>query len=462
MGRADLVSIVAFFPIGEKTGLLDRLGMIGVSWRQGGSRTLADFTLFEEDIDERLRAFAEALDLEELGYLATCNRVELIFTRSPSTPAVDLRPYAFELLRQRPPLNGEAERRLRAWRGEGAAEHLFLIAAGLDSACVGETEVVGQVKRCHERAREMGLAGPTLDIVFEEAQRIAARVRGETRLGEGRVSLAEIAVQMLCERAERVPGPVALVGVSPMTERAARSLHARGVPLLVVNRTADKAALLAESYGAGHMPLDEFVKRPPALAGLLSATGADGLVLEASAVERIAAAANTAEGPLVVDMAIPPDVDPAACAKFEINRIGMDEITTQAESNRAARLLESAQAREQVDAALAQLQTRFAERYYAPLFGTLQDRYRRTAREGVKRLLKKELKGLGNEEREAIERWCDVLARRFAHIPSLGLRGLVQNGPEGSVEAFLSELEPEFAEELRTALSARASGGKVT
>ena len=108
--------------------------------------------------------------------------------------------------------------------------------------------------------------------------------------------------------------------------------------------------------------------------------------------------------------------------------------------------------------ALSELHTRFAERYYGPLFGALQQRYRRTAEEGVKRLLNKELKGLGSEERTAIAAWTEVLARRFAHIPCLGLRGLLHAGPEGSIEAFLSGLEPEFADELRAALDKAGQG----
>jgi glutamyl-tRNA reductase len=440
--------------------LLDQLGSIGVSWRQGGAQSIADFTLNEEDANEQLRAFAERMRLTELGYLATCNRVELIFCRSENTPALDLRTAAFELLRGREPLPGEAERRLRAWQGEGAAEHLFLVAAGLDSACVGETEISGQVRRCHERAIETGLAGPALAIVFEEAHRIAARVRGGTRLAHGRVSLAEIAAQQLIEHAGSDGGTIALIGVSPMTERAARSLADAGCALIFVNRTPAKAEQLACSFHARHMSLDAFTASPPKVDGILSATGADGAVLGADALRRIAANAQ-AGAVLLIDMAIPPDAEPAACAAAGICRIGMDDINGIAESNRTARLLESAHAREQVDHALAKLQTRFAERYYGPLLGTLQQRYQRTAREGIHRLLKKELKGLGDDERAAIEVWCDVLARRFAHIPCVGLRGLVHHGPEGSVEAFLSELEPEFADELRAALSAQPSTGET-
>ena len=116
----------------------------------------------------------------------------------------------------------------------------------------------------------------------------------------------------------------------------------------------------------------------------------------------------------------------------------------------------------QVDDALDELQDRFTERYYGPLFGALQQRYRRTALEGVKRLLKKDLTALGETERAAIETWAEVLARRFAHIPCLGLRGLLHDGPDGSLEAFLGGLEPEFADELRAALKGAANGNGET
>lgn len=445
--------------------MLEQLGLIGVSWRQGGSSALAEFALTPETAGERLHEFARRLGLPELAYLATCNRVELIFARSAQTPGADLRREAFAFLTGRAAANGEAERRLRAWQGEGAAEHLFLIAAGLDSACVGETEIVGQVRAAQERALELGLCGPSLGLVFEEALRIAARVRGETKLGEGRVSLAEIAVAELRARIARTPGRVALVGVSPMTERAALSLAQAGLDFTVVNRSVDKAAELAARFGAQHQSLDAFRREPAAVEALLTATGADQAVLAEAALERIAAKTPSGEPPLVVDMAVLPDVEPAACAKLGIPRIGMDEINRRAEETRATRLLEAGPAREQVDDALDQLQDRFTERYYGPLFGALQRRYRRTAQEGVQRLLKKELKSLGDEERAAIETWTEVLARRFAHIPCLGLRGLLHDGPDGSIDAFLGGLEPELATELsealrRAAAPARAENGR--
>ena len=432
--------------------MFEDLSVVSISWRQDGVSGLERFALSEDTLADTLRDFAQRAGLAELAYLSTCNRVELIFSRTPATPSRDLRPLVYELLTGSPAAPGDAERTLKAWQGEGACEHLFLVAAGLDSAAVGETEIAGQVRRCHELALDLGLSGPRLELLFEEALKIAAVVRGETGLGSGRISLAEIAVAHIRERLEHTPGKVALVGVSAMTERAAQSLAKLKIPLIFVNRTADKAAACAARFAAEHLSLAEFLREPPAVEAILSATGASKAVLGMAALERLAARTPSGQAPLLIDMAIPADIDPEACRKLKFDRIGMDQITSAAERSREARLLEAGQARELVDEALLRLNDRFAERLYGPLFSALQQRYRHTAREGVQRLLKKELKGLGPKEREAIETWCEVLARRFAHIPCLGLRGLLYNGPDGSLDAFLDGLDPEFADELRQAL----------
>ena len=434
--------------------MLRALGMIGVSWRAGGKGSLAAFTLQPEEVEARLLGFARQEGLTELAYIATCNRVELVFVQGgEGRVGRDLRPQAYALLTGA--IGGPDQlRQLKAWGGEGAMEHLFLTAAGLDSAMVGEVEIAGQVRTAWELSRRLGLCGPLLETLFDEALRVAATVRGETRVGAGRVSLAEIAVDLLKERLASANGQVALVGVSPMTERAAVSLHAAGIPFVVANRTPGRAEALAGRFGARAMSLDEFRAEPPAVEAVLSATGAATPLLDRAQIERLAARSPSGQPPLVVDMSIPPDFDPETCAACDVPRIDMQQISQRAEDNRAARLMEAAQARELVDQALTRAMERFVERHSGQLFRVLQQRYRRTAEEGVKRLFKKDLAHLNEREREAVETWAAALARRFAHIPCLGLRGLLHGGPEGSLEAFLDGLEPEFADELRGAMRA--------
>ena len=147
-------------------------------------------------------------------------------------------------------------------------------------------------------------------------------------------------------------------------------------------------------------------------------------------------------------MAIPPDVDPEDAARAGVQRIGMNQVIAIAEENRRERLVELADARTLVDGALDDLRERIVERHLSPVLAALQKRYRRTALEGVERLLKKDLKGLGEQEREAVSRWAETLARRFAHIPTAGLRAIAQEGGNAAVETFLAGLGDDLAREL--------------
>ncbi|MDE0658622.1 MAG: hypothetical protein OXI79_03125 [Gammaproteobacteria bacterium] len=428
--------------------MLDELGIVGISWRQVGSEALADYSLPVEQRDERLRAFARAEALVELAYVETCNRVELVFATDDGSDR-DLRAAAFELLTGAQPAPGEAERKLRAWRSEGACEHLFLVAAGLDSAAVGEVEIAGQVRLAHERAQATGLCGPRLSLAFEEAGRIAGAIRGGTALGEGSVSLAEVAMTHVRRRLAETPGTVALIGVSAMTERAALSLAKAGAPFVVVNRTITKATELARRFGADCLSLDEFRRSPPALAVVLSATGSPEPVLDPVVLERLATVGE--KPPLGIDMAVPADIDPDGCRHVGMARIGMDEIVRQAEANRDARLLAAADARALVDEALPRLRDKVVDRVYGPLFGALQKHYQETATTAVQRLAK-DLGELDAETRGQIDAWAGSLARRMAHLPTVGLKGLMRYGPEGSLDAFLKGLDPERRSLLRRAV----------
>jgi glutamyl-tRNA reductase len=234
-----------------------------------------------------------------------------------------------------------------------------------------------------------------------------------------------------------------------MTSRCARALASEGVTVWVVNRTLARAEELAGEIGGRATSLDAFRDRPEPVEALVSATGASDPVLDRPALERIAAQTPSGEPPLVVDMAIPPDIDPEDAARAGLERIGMNQVIAIAEENRRERLIELADARTLVDAALDDLRQRIIERHLSPVLAALQRRYRRTALEGVERLLRRELKGLGESEREAVTRWAETLARRFAHIPTAGLRAIAQEGGNQAVEVFLRGLGEELARELR-------------
>lgn len=428
---------------------MDNIGVIGVSWRHADPETLARFTVPVDERPARLPSIAETIGAEEIFYLATCNRVEIAVAVDPRTPIDVFRPRVFEAFSGRVPRPGEAERTFHAWQGEGAAEHLALVASGLDSARVGETEILGQLRAAIDLARELGLTGRQLDVVLEEVLRIAGRVHRATGIGEGHTSLAEIALDHVRERLLRTPGGIALVGVSPMTQRCARDLAPLEVRMVIVNRTLARATEMAAA-GAQRTAraLDDFAADPDGVEAVVLATGSAEAVLGRATLERLVARSPSGEPPLIVDLAVPPDVEPADAEAVGVKRIGMQEVIAEAENNRHRRLVEMADARLLVDEALVGLRRRLVDRMMAPLVASLHRRYRDTAQEGVDRLIRKYARGLDPTQAEAIRRWADTLAGRFARLPTLGLRGLAfQHGAEG-VRSFLEGLDAGLRREL--------------
>ena len=428
---------------------MDRLGLIGVNWRHADPRILEQLTLSAEDRDERLSAIRRATGVSEMVYLATCNRVEVLFADHGERALGEYRPLFFEALMGRPPKAGEAERTFRAWGGEGAVEHLLLVAAGLDSAQLGEHEIRGQLRAAHDDAKRLGLSGSRLDFVIRQAIGVAREVQKQTGLMDGRISIAEVGLDGVRQHLETVPGTVALIGVSPMTERCAEELRREGVPLLFVNRTEDKARRAAESLGCAWSSLQSFQDAPPPLAAMIAATGAEAPVVDGACLRRLA---RHGGDPFLVDFGIPSDIDGDAARELGMDYWNMADISRQAERNQDHRRREASHARELVDEALVQLRRQMAELSMAPVLSEIGRRYRETADAGVERLFRKELRHLQGDERDAVQRFAHNLAKRLAHLPSVGLRALAAEFGVDAVDTFLTAADEVLAKELQNAV----------
>lgn len=437
---------------------MERIGVVGLNWRSGGPERIARFTLPQEERAERLPRLAAALGARELVYLATCNRVEVAFVCEEPHPALHSRRIVFRELTGIEPAPGEAEQAMRAWEGEGAVEHLFLVATGLDSAKLGETEVTGQVRDALALGQAQGLVGPRLELLFREALKLAKETRQRTGLGEGRTSLAEIALDFVRERTAEQPGPVALLGVSPMTERCGLSLAAEGAELLVINRTQARAEELCSRLRgrSGAVSLEAFRATPLPLAAIVSATGAPGAVLGEQ--ELLALSDRNAERlPLLVDLAVPPDIDPVAAASLGFQRIGMKEVLQAAEQTRAERVLEAGEARALVDEAVLSFSQRLAERAVERAVRSLHESYHATAMNQVERLLRAKLGGLADTDQELLRRFVTRLAAHFAHLPSTGLRELARDHGVDAVQRFFARADAELRRGLQHELDSGAA-----
>ncbi|MGH8217653.1 MAG: hypothetical protein ACREUT_03645 [Steroidobacteraceae bacterium] len=426
-----------------------RIGIVGVSYRHATAAEVARFALSKAELAARLPELRTALEGAEVLYLATCNRVEVIFVR-PDGPAVDLRPQVLRALLGREPRPGEASAALRAWTGEAAVEHLFLVACGLDSAQAGEQEIYVQLRAAWQAARAAGTTGPLLDRIVSEALGMA---RYAHRLALQRApSLADLAAERVAAHAAGTEDYVALVGVSPMTRRCGARLAERGLPLMVVNRTVDAAQELAQSLaglagaarpaGARAVALESFRREPPpGCTALVCATGASEPVLDRAALDRLTGGCRRTpgQGPLIVDLGLPPNVDPDEARAAGLVRLGMDDLVSVAREERTAHLLRLAPVRAAIDERLGRLRSELAVRAIGPQLAQLREEFERIASAEVERLLKGELSDLDEARRTRLTEWAATLARRLAHLPLSGMRAAAEHASSETTEAFFRE-----------------------
>ncbi len=434
--------------------------VVAVTWRYANAAEIARYTVPDERRAAETRRLKQRIGAQGLIYLATCNRVAFIFSAEPGATLASCRR---QLLRRVAGV-GAARRVFRSWEGEGAVEHLYLVAAGLDSAQPGEREIRGQLRDALEKATTAGTVDSDLRRVVESALRAGKRVHRETGVGAGRTSLSEIVADLLTGRAAEVAGPVALVGVAAMTATCSERLHGRGIHLILVNRTREKAEELAartaeKRRNRGTAPavetmgLDAFRARPPAVSAVLFSTGAPGPVIDRRCLNAMAAAGRGELGaaPLVIDMAIPANALPADTEAAGLRRIGMDRINELAQQTLRNRRELTAEARVLIDEELDAYREAMATRSVAGAIRAIGAKYQDSLGANLDRLLRGELKSLSEAEREALRRWTEVMAERLSHLPVVGLRRVaIEIGQEG-VDAFLAAAAPELLERRRTA-----------
>jgi len=281
--------------------------------------------------------------IREAVVLSTCNRTELLLVVADPVAAETA---ALGVLAARAGIRPtELAGVVYAPRNCDAARQLFRVAAGLDSMVVGEAEVQGQVRRAHEAARAAGTTGPLTNRLFGAALAAGKRVRTETLIGAGGASVASVAVDLAEEVLGALPARrVVVIGAGETSELTARALAAKGVTtLFVANRHVDRARSLAERFGGDVLDLDRLPDHLAAVDMVVSSTASPQPII---GEEELAEVVRRREGRplLLVDLAVPRDVEPAAGFLPGVTVVDIDGLQRVVERNLAGRSTEAARA----------------------------------------------------------------------------------------------------------------------
>jgi glutamyl-tRNA reductase len=427
----------------SKSGL-DELVILGVTHKSADSMDQLSSLVIPESLqEERLNELREVLDAEELVYISTCNRASFIII-SRRGPAVLLKVLRAWFIANDPHQDVPPEEQWVQLQGRNALDHLLLVASSLDSMVVGERQILGQFKQSFIRAKALGISGPKIHFLYEQVLTVVKRVYTNTSLSEGKlsvVSLAESKITEFCEKHKHVTA--VLVGAGKMIEQSgtflAKTPH---VKLVFVNRTKERSDEFVERFGGSSMSLEAFFAERPHFDVLATATSAPHYLFGTSFFS------DHRQGhhdKLVIDLAIPPDVDPAAGEMEGITLINMDSLRKQAQKHQNSRGQSVSEAQAILAAGAQTIIDRWKVRNINPAIGAIRERYEREGIELLNKLLAKELPHLDFDEKEALNAWVRVLAKRWAVVHADGIKQVARKCCMKAVSSYLDGVGVERA-----------------
>jgi glutamyl-tRNA reductase len=399
-----------------------QLLLVGLSHRTTPVELRERLDFSARGVDRALAALAGSPSHSEAAIISTCNRVELyvacddvdtaragvaqFVSEFHSVPAAELAPHLYAKI------------------GQDAVRHLFRVAAGLDSLVVGEPQVLGQVKEAYNVAAQVGCTGLLLNKLFHFAFIAGKRVRSETALSQGAVSVSYAAVALARKIFGDLKGrTVLVVGAGEMGKLTAIHMRAQGIQrLVIISRTSKHAEALAETIGGSAMAWESLSTALAEADILITATGSTTPIISRAMIAQTMKARR--QRPLfIIDIAVPRDVEASAGDLEEVFLYNIDDLQTVVQENLSRRAAEASQAEgivsEEVNRFTAWLNSRGA----VPTVVALRQRFE-AVRQSELRRLEPKLAALGPDARAKVDEITRLIVEKLLINPTEQLKSI--------------------------------------
>ena len=394
--------------------------VFGVNHRTGPLALLERVTIADDAIAKTVHGLMSRPNIREVVVLSTCNRTEVYAVAEKFHGAYgDLRDFFCDL-------GGfsadELIPHVYSQHDDAAISHLFEVASGLDSAVLGESEILGQVRIAWERSQREGGALSTVNLLFRHAIETGKRARTETSIGRHTASVSHAAVDMARESLGAIDGmTVLVVGAGDMGEGVTVALADSGVgQVLVTNRTIAKAQALADRVSGS---VTEFYRLAESLVEadvVVTCTGAGSTVIDADMVKN--AMLQRPERPLfIVDIAVPRDVDSDVANIDGVTLLDLDNLRDWAARGQAQRATEALAVRDIIVQEIERFNMETTARQAAPLVAQLHERAEAVRAAEIDRQSKK-LSLLTPEQQDAVDAVTKGIVAKLLHDMSVRLK----------------------------------------
>ena len=393
--------------------------VVGVNHRSGPLALLERLTIAPDDLAKRVAAIAQRDNVREATVISTCNRTEVYVIAERFHGAYS---DVCEFLCELGDIDiAELAPHLFSEHDDAAVTHLFEVASGLDSAVLGEGEILGQIRTAWHVAQAESAARAGMNLLMRSAVETGKRARSETAIGRGTASISHAAVEMLGDIIGDLSGRrVTVVGAGSMGEGVAVALHkAGGAEICVVNRSAERGASLAERVGATAVGFEQLDAAVASADVIVASTGAGHPVITVDLVAR--ARAGAARDLHIVDIAVPRDVEPAVADLDGVTVMDLDDLRDWADRGRAKRAEEAALVQAIVAEEVENFAVEMTARQAAPLVA-LMHRAAEEVRSGEVERFANRLTHLSDADRETIDSLTKAILSKLLHEPSVRLK----------------------------------------
>jgi glutamyl-tRNA reductase len=395
---------------------VNELRAISINHHHFPLETIGSFAIPHEELQVRLDAAKKEFQMSELMYLGTCNRVEVVF----NVPHFVCSGFTQQLLSNLFPehdknfIKGVAQKAQR-FNGDETADHVFRVAASLDSLIIGEREIITQLRNAYEECEKLKLTGDSLRMLNQHAIRIAKEVYTHTNLSKKPVSIVSIAWKLFQEKHPDVNAKIVLVGAGQIITNFAKFLSENGyTQVSVYNRTIENAVNIAKSFNTKAKSISELKNDVSDFDALVVCTGSTEVVITKDLFNKLCISNKERT---VIDLALPANVDAEISKLEDVNFIDMLAVQREVQKNisyREEALNDCVAIIEKGKTEFRKLyQERSIERAMSEIPNTIKE-IRNTAVESV---FSKELAQLSEQDRELVDKIISYMEKKYISVP---------------------------------------------
>lgn len=414
--------------------MLETYKVITVTHKGISLKEIGDFvvrSLNEERLDERLREIKAQFELEELYYLATCNRVLYFFV---SEQALDTNFAARFLLAANPHLSNDVlnciDESALLLEGMDALNHFFEVAASIDSLVVGERQILGQVRAAYEQCHSWGLTGDRLRLAVQQAVVAAKGIYSRTRIGEKPVSIVSLAIQQMMRAKLPAGARILIVGAGQTNQLVGKFLAKYGYTnVRVFNRTLSRAEQLAATVGgaASAHPFADLEQYDAGFDCLIVTTGATEPIITPALYERLLG--GESQRKLVIDLSVPHNVAEAVTGWYDVHYIEIEGLRLLAKENLAFREREVQQAKNLLTEYLSEFPALFQQRQLELAMRSVPTEIKAVKKKAMDEVFRREVEVLDEATRELVDRMLSYMEKKCIGIPMKAAREALLETP---------------------------------